>query len=236
MKKTCLSLLLALSASSLCNAVEKKDIVKVSTNDLAEETQVMGQNAGDEHIMFVWWMPFEFWEATMLQDETLTPEEREDILTTLKDYTLLAVVQGDLSALGTVKFYPRDEVEKNMKITYKKDGSESTPIFLERNVSPELNVLINVFKPIMAGMMGNMGSNMHFFVLKNKDKEGNLIINPYNKGMLNFELVKKKEKTVVKDEIPMPLNSLFVPRKCPNGRDAHVSWKFCPWTGKELPE
>jgi hypothetical protein len=31
-----------------------------------------------------------------------------------------------------------------------------------------------------------------------------------------------------------PLNSLFVPRTCPNGKPAHVSWKFCPWGGERL--
>jgi hypothetical protein len=35
-------------------------------------------------------------------------------------------------------------------------------------------------------------------------------------------------------ELELPLDSLFVPRLCPNGKPAHVSWDYCPWSGKKL--
>jgi hypothetical protein len=32
--------------------------------------------------------------------------------------------------------------------------------------------------------------------------------------------------------IDPPINALFVPRVCEDGREAQVTWKFCPWMGR----
>ncbi|SHK41734.1 hypothetical protein SAMN02745181_3769 [Rubritalea squalenifaciens DSM 18772] len=236
MKTSLLPLLLTLIGAPLCQAVERMEIAKVNTDSLTTETQVYGQNVGEDHMLFIWWMPFEFWQSTISQDNTLTDLEKKEFLETLEDYSLVAIVQGDFTTLGTMKFYSREEVNKNLKITYQPEKGPATEIFQEQNISPELNVLLNIFKPMLAQMMGNMGSSMHFFVLKNTDGDDKKIIDPYQKGSIHFQVAKRKDKAIIKDKIDMPLNSLYIPRKCPNGKDAHISWKYCPWTGKKLPE
>ena len=83
--------------------------------------------------------------------------------------------------------------------------------------------------------MGNLGSNMHFFVLNDELESSPRLIDPYLKGHISIQL-ERRDEVQLDARIEMPLNSLFIPRKCPNGMDAHVSWKFCPWTGKPLEE
>ena len=83
--------------------------------------------------------------------------------------------------------------------------------------------------------MGNLGKNMHFYVLNDKSKSFPRLLDPYRKGQINIQL-SRKDDVLMTASIEMPLNSLFVPRKCPNGKDAHISWKYCPWTGKRLEE
>ena len=64
--------------------------------------------------------------------------------------------------------------------------------------------------------------------------DGKRILDPYQPGGLQVDL-KRKNNQPLQAKIEFPLNSLYVPRRCPNGKPAHVSWKFCPWTGAKLP-
>lgn len=81
--------------------------------------------------------------------------------------------------------------------------------------------------------MGNLGSNMHFFVLADRNANDERIIDPYEVNALRIGL-KKSDGERLNVVLETPLNSLFVPRTCPNGKPAHVSWKFCPWGGERL--
>jgi hypothetical protein len=81
--------------------------------------------------------------------------------------------------------------------------------------------------------MGNLGKNFHFYVLSDKRNSSHRLIDPYKKGLIEIQLMKNKDD-LINAEIELPLNCLYVPRKCPNGKDAHISWSYCPWTGKKL--
>jgi hypothetical protein len=52
---------------------------------------------------------------------------------------------------------------------------------------------------------------------------------------LTFDLKTRKDVQLT-SRVGMPLDSLFKPRFCPNGKKAHISWEFCPWSGKKLKE
>ena len=83
--------------------------------------------------------------------------------------------------------------------------------------------------------MGNLGSNMHFYVLNDRAKSVSRLLDPYRKGQIEIQL-ERRDKVLMDGSIEMPINALFVTRKCPNGKDAHISWKYCPWSGKKLEE
>jgi hypothetical protein len=213
--------------------LEKKSILEVTTDQLLVDTQVSPQGADDDHTAVVWWIPQEFWDSTYARDASVSEKDKEAMNGALKGVTLLGVVQADLSRLGALKFYPKEDVQRNLQVTYTDEDGNSQKVELLTDLNPDLKVLLGAMKPILAQALGNMGENLHFFVLKDSDADGQRLINPYKGGSLNVSF-EDLGGTKMKSEILLPLNSLFVPRKCPNGRDANVTWVFCPWSGEKL--
>ena len=140
--------------------------------------------------------------------------------------------QGNAKAF---EFFSKEQIEKDMKLVYTGAEGKKQNVSIVKTIDPTLEVLLGVFKPILGAAMGSMGNSMHFFVLNDKVKSTNRLLNPYEKGKIDIQL-KKKEKVFMNTSIEFPLNSLYVPRICPNGKEAHISWSYCPWTGKRLPE
>jgi hypothetical protein len=83
--------------------------------------------------------------------------------------------------------------------------------------------------------MGKFGNKVHFYVLNDRSKSLLRLLDPYRKGLISVQLANRNDDQITAD-IEMPLNALFVPRQCPNGKDAHISWKYCPWSGKRLED
>ena len=58
----------------------------------------------------------------------------------------------------------------------------------------------------------------------------------YDNSRLRVKLLNSDGEVRNNMSIDMPLNELFIPRLCNNGKPAHVSWHYCPWGGERLPE
>ena len=183
----------------------------------------------------VWWIPHEFWQLAFLNDKTTSEADKESILRTLKPYSIIAVCQADISHFGAFRFYTKNEIadKLHIKVT-NKDGSPHEIAVVE-DVNPDLKILLATITPILSASMGDMGKSFHFYVVESVDSTGLRQIDPYSTGVLNVRLLTRNGDSL-KATIELPLNSLYVPRKCPNGKEAHVTWKYCPWTGKKLPE
>lgn len=225
----------ALMVVSYSFAAEKKPVIEIDEDVLTNETQVSFKGTGDDHIAFVWWIPNEFWKKVLSNDASIGETEKNTMLNAMSGISLLAVVQGNISEYGAFEFFSKEEIERNMKLVYTDADGKKQNVSIVTKIDPTLEVLLGVFKPILAAAMGNMGNSMHFYVLNDKVKSTNRLLNPYEKGKIDIQL-KKKEKVFMNTSIEFPLNSLFVPRICPNGKEAHISWSYCPWTGKRLPE
>jgi hypothetical protein len=228
----------AIFSSFIClesQALQRKDVADVSSDALISETQTGPENAGDDHTSLVWWIPYEFWEGLMRRDGSLSEEEKEEMLKAVKNVSILTIVQGDISSLGAIDFYSKEEVAKNMVVSQTRpDGSESK-VPIQNNLNPNLEVVLAAFKPILATAMGRLGDNMHFFVLNDVDEGVGRRIDPYKGGTFKVMLRDKGGGSLI-SEIDLPLDCLFEARTCPNGKKAHVSWNFCPWTGEKLSE
>lgn len=129
----------------------------------------------------------------------------------------------------------KDEVEANMSAVFTNDAGKSQELVQVEDIDPDLNVVLSAFTPILGAAMGNMGTNMHFFVLDDKGKSSSRLVNPYKKGKIDIQLA-KRDKGEMQAVVEMPLNSLFIPRTCPNGKEAHISWSYCPWSGNKLTD
>lgn len=234
MKRILLSVMLVLVAAD-ASALQRKPIQEVEKDAFIRDTQVAPSGAGDDHLALVWWVPYEFWQATAARDATTSEADKKAMLDALRPVSVLAVVQGDISPFGALRFYSKDEVERNMVIAVCDAGGKEQRVQPLQTIDPDLQILLGALKPALSAAVGNLGRNMHFFVLSDRVAEGARLFDPYRKGVIKVQLAKRNGKGMTA-EIETPLNPLFVPRKCPNGKDAHVSWDYCPWTGKRLEE
>jgi hypothetical protein len=236
MKKLIISAMIVLTVSNYSTAADKTPLRNVDIDALTIETQgFMFPEAGDDHLAFVWWIPNEFWEATLSQDTTISKTDQDEILEALSGISLLAVIQADMTYFGAFKFYSKEEIEKQMLVSFTGVSGKRQKISLKQTLNPDLEILLGALNPILGAAMGNMGDNFHFYVLNDKSNFSYRLLNPYRKGQLNVQLAKRNDELMI-GSLEMPLNSLFIPRKCPNGKNAHISWKFCPWTGIRLEE
>ncbi len=182
-----------------------------------------------------WYVPFEFWEACMNQDDSTTAAEREATLKALRPYFMVCVVRADVSVLGNLRFHTRKQIDTTMTLSYTdKNGKKVTPVEL-KNTQGDLAILMGALKPILANALGSMGQNMHFYIYKNQHPKDatKRMIDPRNKGKLVINLAKTPKENGGTFIFETPLNSLFVPRKHCN-RSLHISWSFCPFCGAKL--
>jgi len=229
--KAILALGLALPLCANAGAFEKKQPKDVDISAMTNETQRTSY-AGGVHL--AWWIPPEYWEASLSRDANVTDAARKQVLDTLRGYSMLAVVQAEVGALGNFTFYERDAVIKGLKLELS-DGKDWASLVPLAEVPQKLAPLLKVLGPILSSAMGPMGQNMNFFVLDDQKKGGRLI-SPYEPGMLRITLSDNKGVKLEPLLIEFPLDSLYVPRRCPNGKPAHVSWMVCPWDGSKLPQ
>lgn len=234
MKKLLVAVMLALAFSSHAMAAEKKALKDIDSNEFTTDTQVMLQGSGDKHVALAWWIPNEFWQSVLERDKNTSEADKKAILDAMSGTSLLAIVQADITPLGAFKYYSKEEIEKKMQISFSDATGKSHKLKPLQSIDPNLEVVLGLFKPILSSAMGNLGSNLHFYVLNDKSNSSRLM-DPYLRGQLTIQLA-KKESALMTANIELPLNSLFVPRKCPNGKPAHISWQYCPWNGERLAE
>lgn len=226
-------LLLALamiSLASFAHAIDRKEITDIDLNVLTVEGQVMTGGASD--LALVWWIPAEFWEVSMRQESMVPDEQVNQVMGVLKNYSVLAVVQANVSPFGSFQFFEKEQIMKGMNVEFvRPDGSVETISHTEPS-DPDLRIMLDQMRPILAQAMGSLGQNFYFFPLPDVDDDGERLLSPYDKGMIRVKLL--NADAVHTAELELPLDSLFVPRLCPNGKPAHVSWNYCPWSGKKL--
>ena len=235
MRKLQVVLVIILAVSTYSMAAQKKALKDVDTDAFTADTQTSPQGAGDNHLALVWWIPNEFWKSILSRDTTTSEADKKAMLDAMSGVSLLAVVQADISAIGACNFYSKEEIERSMMISFSGPDGKKKSLSPIQTIDTDLELVLGVFKPILEAAMGNLGKNMHFYVLNDKSASSARLLDPYRKGQITVQL-SRRDKVLMPASIETPLNSLFIPRKCPNGKDAHISWKYCPWTGKRLEE
>ncbi len=214
-------------------AQETRKLEDVEIDRLIDETQASDSNQG---ITLVWWIPQEFWGVALHQDPSLPDANRNEILNTLSPYFMLAVIQGELSSFGGARFYDEATVKQNLTVFFEDERGRTQTFTALEQIPSDIELLQRTIRPMLSQMMGNMGQNFHFFTYENVDSDGKQQISSYENGIIQIQLAGIGKVSDSQFQIELPLDSLFVPRLCPNGKEAHVSWKFCPWDGTRLSE
>ncbi len=200
---------------------------KANLNELIQEIQKRSEAAGDMTI--VWWMPEDYWRASLAQSPTATPEQMQKILDTLRPYTLFAVIDGKVGTYGGVVYKPEAETRASIKL---KDsyGNGYLPLG-ESEINADAKSFLLAMKPALVSVLGPMGQNMYFFVFPAKDKEGRNIADAKKEGSFVVQLGDREFKW------SLPLPALLLAKICPTCKEKlSGAYKFCPWDGTKLPE
>lgn len=233
MKKLFMATIMAAMVTACSIAGEKKTLKEVDVEALAKDTQVMLKDSGESHSAFAWWIPREFWASALFRDTTLQKYDKDKVLDMVSGISLLAVVEVDISASGGFTFYSKEEIDKNMTLFYIDADGSKQKLSPMQSIDPDLQYILDAFKPILGSFIGKFGENMHFYVLNDKADSSHRVLDPHQKGQIDIQIA-RAGRPVMKGSIEMPLDALFIPRKCANGKDAHISWEYCPWSGEKL--
>jgi hypothetical protein len=213
------------------NAAEKRAMADVDSGILTQELQ---RTSNQEGIVVAWWMPAEFWAVALGNEQSLTAGQVEEVMKVLRQYTFVAVVDGEVGG-AAVDFQDRNAVAKALTVEVVDGAGKSRKVVPVDPVPEDVKPLLTVLVPAMGAAMGNLGRNLHFFVFKDQVDDVR-VFSPFDAGAVVVKLNGRARRTDVSLSIERPIDSLLVPRMCANGKPAHVSWNFCPWDGKKLPQ
>lgn len=232
MKKILLTISL-LVICVICINGKKKSFKTVLLSNFIEETQIMPECAADE-IAMAWWIPEEFWKISMEQDSSISSDVKREMESIFGDMTIVCVYQAELTEYGSAYPFSKAKIQRGMTVNYIDANGTSKRMYPKSKIDPDLDYLLNtVLTGLLQEMAGAFGKNMHYYVFDNRDTTTSCKIDPYEKGVLSVNLTGVGGSRI-KAEFVTPLDSLFIPRICPNGKEAHVTWEFCPWTGRVL--
>ena len=200
-----------LAAQQKAEKVEVIDMVK----DLILTKKV------ESNIKQVWWLPSEYWRFALAGTPNIGEEVILDIESKLKGYSLFSVVNSDINPFDGFKI-------RETEVTIVNNNAILTPI-ADEEVPADIKELINLLRPTLAGMVGQLGEQMIFYVFKNDLEDGTTAISPYNTGKLD---VKVNGTGFI---YRLPLQSMVEKKTCPEDQEQlNGNWEYCPWHGTKL--
>jgi hypothetical protein len=221
-------LLLALVSGSSAQSVTAAGIPDPASQNfqgLVTEMQRTSQNA--KTIDLVWWIPVDFWRLTAPSNPNVSSDQIEQFVRVLSPYTLIAAAHGDMGPFGGVT-WTSDNTLRSGLVIMDSSGHEYTPMALEQ-VSADAKNFAAILKPLLTGLLGAVGENLHFFYFPSLTQAGTPVADPRAEGSFAVRVGAQVHRW------RLPLGSLLPERVCPvDGERLNGAWKFCPWHGKEL--
>ena len=195
----------------------------VDLEALIQETQRMSQSP--DELTLVWWLPEEFWAASLAQDPSLDKDETEVFLSALRPYTLIVVVDGRVGNFGSVTYHTEATVRSNLVL---KDDQGVTYSPLSNDaVDAETKSLLQIMKPLIGNTLGPLGQNMHFVLFQSNQRKA--IVDARKTGALRVFFREKEFK------FRLPLGSVLPPKYDAQTRERFPgNYSFNPFTGKPL--
>ncbi|GGG07026.1 hypothetical protein GCM10011344_04390 [Dokdonia pacifica] len=209
-------LILTATTVSAQNKAEKVELIDMAKDLIITKKQ-------ESNIKQVWWIPSEYWRIALTDSPDIGEEIITDIETKLVGYSLFSVVNSDISPFSGFK-------KRDATITIIHNNEILLPL-PEEEIPTDIKELIDVFRPTLAGMAGQLGEQMIFYVFKNELEDGTTAISPYNTGKL---YVKVNDVDFI---YRLPLQSMVAKKVCPEDQEQlNGNWDYCPWHGIKLIE
>jgi len=204
---------------SIVTLTAQQKAEKVEVIDMVKDLILTKKIASN--IKQVWWLPSEYWRFALADTPNIGEEVILDIENKLKGYSLFSVVNSDINPFDGFKI-------KDASVIIVNNNAILTPIPNEE-IPADIKELINLLRPTLAGMVGQLGEQMIFYVFKNDLEDGTTAISPYNTGKLD---VKVNDANFI---YRLPLQSMVKKKTCPEDQELiNGNWEYCPWHGSKL--
>jgi hypothetical protein len=193
-------------------------------NDILQDTQKM--SPATDVVDLVWWMPAEFWVAATA-DQPMSAKEKSELVQLFRDNTVVAVVAGEVSMMGVTKFRTEAELRSQVRLV-DAAGHEYAPV-PAADIDKGLAMMVQVLRPMLAGVIGEMGNNLNFYVFPGKGKDGKRIADPHAEGKFTVKLGETEYA------YRLPLGSVMPPRfDATTGERFPGNYRFSPFSGAPL--
>lgn len=108
-------------------------------NAIVQETQKYSQSASE--FKLVNWLPEVFWQAAA-QDPNETAAQVDPILATIRPYTMIAVVAGDIGPLGGITYRDERTIRNGIRIEDTK-GRDYAPLAIA-DIDPDMKNVVTM--------------------------------------------------------------------------------------------
>lgn len=184
MKYVTLSLYLAVL---VFGTVSSSPSEAADVQEIIAETQRM--SGAPRTTDLVWWIPTEFWRASLANDPSATPELLASFDTTLRPYLMFAVVHGKVGPFGGVNWTSKGKLLPTINMTGT-NGTAYQPLETSK-LSPDVKNLSQSLLPVLANMLGPMGENMHFVFFAATSSSGENLADPLSPGEFSFDMMNR---------------------------------------------
>ena len=222
----CAALLLAGTMVPAVRAAEPAPAkVEIKIDQLLRETQQTSPST--DTVDLVWWIPPQFWASVLADNADVPDTTRAEIEEIFGQYTVIAAVKGNLGNFGVDKFVSDDDMRTQLRLV-DPYGVSHSPIAADK-LDSRLTVMVQILKPLMANVVGQMGTNLNFYAFPAKTQDGRPVADPLGTGQLTVKLGTEDYA------FRLPLGSLLPPRHDPASGEAFPgSYRYNPYTGAAL--
>lgn len=144
-------------------ALEKKPVEKIDLDQLIEET-LLDVSRSKDHIAFVWYIPNEYWNAVISQNPEMNQIEKVQARLTMNTLSVVAVIQGDVSPVGPVRYYERVYLQETAKFHRVDAEGKKHELFPYKTIAGDVKNLLDSIAPALGASVGALGDNLQFFV------------------------------------------------------------------------
>jgi hypothetical protein len=190
---------------------------------LVQETQKMSHES--EHLTLVWWIPQEFWETSLNSNPNVSPEARKQMLSALEDFQIVALFRAKAGINGLTEVPAKEDMLANARFDL--NGKAIEPLDVAK-ISVGAQTLVATLKPLLSGMLGQLGQGMQLVVYPSK-LDGKRLIDPNKPGGFQYTLYDQNFRW------RLPLASLLPKKLDPATKEEFPgNFDYNPYTGGKL--